>query len=227
MKVKNCDMAAALCALALFAAGNAPAQTTTVRPVYVTEVKMGTVVGQSGRSIIVKQDTGKIHRFSQSEVDARGVQLFMDDKPVRVFNLNVGDQITAKIVTAGEPEELTAQQVAAVLANEPPVAAPAAAPGDASADAATDAALAEEPMAGMAPAAEESAAEEGSKLWMWALLIVILALIIWVVARNRDKNKKKSQMPCRPGRDREVPQAARSSTMRGMMSIDIRWSLPA
>jgi len=246
MKVRHGGLAAALCALALFAAGNAVAQTTTdvrnfeiisvdgnylvvrdqlgtreynvpadfrftvdgksmavgelkagmkgtatitktttVRPVYVTEVKMGTVVGQSGRSIIVKQDTGKIHRFSQSEMDARGVQLFMDDKPVRVFNLNVGDQITAKIVTAGEPEELTAQQVAAVLANEPPLAAPAEASADVPADAAPAEAAPSEAAAEMAPAAEEPAADEGSKLWMWLLLIIILALIIWLVVRRR------------------------------------------
>ena len=74
------------------------------------------MLSQTGSSVVVKEDTGKIHRFSQSEVDARGIQLFMGDKPVRLFNLEAGDQISAKIVTAGPPEVLTQQQVDAILA---------------------------------------------------------------------------------------------------------------
>ena len=102
-------------------------KTTTVRDVYVTEVKKGTVLSQTGRSIVVKEDTGKIHRFAQSDVDERGIQLFMGDKPVRIFNLDAGDQISAKIVTAGPPEVLTQQQVDAILAkpDAPVAAAPA------------------------------------------------------------------------------------------------------
>ena len=59
----------------------------------------------------MKEDTGKIHRFAQSEVDERGIQLFMGDKPVRLFNLETGDQISAKIVTAGPPEVLTQRRL--------------------------------------------------------------------------------------------------------------------
>ena len=105
-------------------------KTTTVRDVYVTEVKKGTVLSQTGKSVVIKEDTGKIHRFSQSEVDQRGIQLFMGDKPVRLFNLETGDQISAKIVTAGPPEVLTQSQVDAILAKAPPPpqAAPAAEP---------------------------------------------------------------------------------------------------
>jgi hypothetical protein len=62
---------------------------------------MGTVISQTGRSVVVKEDTGQIHRFSQREADARDVQIYMDGKPVRIFNLNPGDKITATIVSAG------------------------------------------------------------------------------------------------------------------------------
>jgi len=59
------------------------------------------------------------------------------EKPVRVFNLDAGDQISAKIVTAGPPDVLTQQQMDAILAKPaapvaaapaPPAEAPAASP---------------------------------------------------------------------------------------------------
>ena len=187
-------------------------KTTTVRDVYVTEVKKGTVLSQTGKSIVVKDDAGKIHRFSQSDVDARGIQLFMGDKPVRLFNLDSGDQISAKIVTAGPPEVLTQAQVDAILAKAPPppqAATPAAAqtpqPAPAASAAAAPAAepaaepavepapeMTPEPVAEAAPepAPAPEPVEEDRTLWFWILLLLILAIVVWLVARNRDKNKK-------------------------------------
>ena len=158
-------------------------KTTTIRDVYVTEIKKGTVLSQTGKSIVVKEDTGKIHRFSQSEVDERGIQLFVGDRPIRLFNLDAGDQISAKIVTAGPPDVLTQQQVDAILAKPaatvaaapaPPAEAPAASPPPEPA-----AEAAPEPVADYAPepVAEADAApapspavsepvEEDSKLWL-------------------------------------------------------------
>ena len=184
-------------------------KTTTVRDVYVTEVKKGTVLSQTGKSVVIKEDTGKIHRFSQSEVDQRGIQLFMGDKPVRLFNLESGDQISAKIVTAGPPEVLTQSQVDAILAKAPPPpkAAPAAEPAPEPAPAPAAAAPAAEPAA--EPVAEPASemtpepvveaapeavpapepVEEDRTLWFWILLLLILAIVVWLVARRRDKNK--------------------------------------
>ena len=179
-------------------------KTTTVRDVYVTEVKKGTVLSQTGRSIVVKDDAGKIHRFAQSDVDERGIQLFMGDKPVRIFNLETGDQISAKIVTAGPPEVLTQQQVDAILAKPaaPVAAAPAPAeepPAQASQPAAEPAAepmveqAAPEPVAEAAPepapVAVSEPVEEESNLWFWILLLLILALVAWLVARGNKKKK--------------------------------------
>jgi hypothetical protein len=173
-------------------------KTTTVRPVVVTEVKKGKVLSQTGKSIIIEEDTGKIHRFSQSEVDTRGIQLFMGDKPVRVFNLDAGDQVSARIVTAGPPEVLTRQQVDAILAQPAaPVAAPAAPTEEPAASTAetpvepvVDAAPEpEEAVAEAAPAPEPMAAtepvEEKSNLWLWILLLIVLAVVIWLVMRNK------------------------------------------
>ena len=40
--------------------------TTTERPVYVTTIKQGTVTYQTARSIQIKEDNGKVHRFSKA-----------------------------------------------------------------------------------------------------------------------------------------------------------------
>lgn len=170
---------------------------TTVKPVYVTEIKNGTVLSQTGRSVVVKEDSGKIHRFTQSEVDARGIQLYVDGEPVRVFNLEPGEKLTAKIVSSGAPETLTAKQVDAVIAADQAAAAAAPAPeaapeATAAADTSSPAAEAEAPAATteVAAAPAEPAAEEGSKLWLWILLLVLLALIIYFVSRGKDDKKK-------------------------------------
>ena len=179
-------------------------KTTTVRDVYVTEVKKGTVLSQTGRSIVVKDDAGKIHRFAQSDVDERGIQLFMGDKPVRIFNLETGDQISAKIVTAGPPEVLTQQQVDAILAKpaapvaaapapaeEPPAQAPqpAAEPVVEPSRRARRRAVVEEAAPEPAPVAVSEPVEEESNLWFWILLLLILALVAWLVARGNKKKK--------------------------------------
>ena len=181
-------------------------KTTTVRDVYVTEVKKGTVLSQTGRSLVVKEDTGKIHRFSQSDVEERGIQLFMGDKPVRLFNLDAGDRISARIVTAGPPDVLTQQQVDAILAKpaatvaavaapaaEPEV--PAASPPEAAAEAApapTPAPIADpvpEPVAeaNAAPAQVTEPVEDDSNLWFWILLLILLAVVAWLVTRASKK----------------------------------------
>ena len=187
--------------------GSAVITTTTIqRPVYVTTIKMGTVTYQTARSIQVKEDNGVVHKFTQGEVDKRGIQLYMGDTPIRVSQLNPGDKITAVIVTEGKPEILTAKEVSAQLAAEP-AAAPAAEPAVVETPAATPAGTpaaepaAEEPQAmqqaAPAPAPEEAApAPELPKpyfknpFFILFLLIVVVALI-WVLMRRRtDKDKK-------------------------------------
>ena len=78
---------------------------------------MGTVTYQTARSIQIKEDNGVVHKFTQSEVDKRGIELFMGDQPIRVSQLNPGDKISAVIVTEGKPEILTAKEVSAQLAS--------------------------------------------------------------------------------------------------------------
>ena len=181
-------------------------KTTTVRPVVVTEIKSGKVLSQTGRSIIIEESTGKIHRFTQSEVDQRGIQLYMGDKPVRVFNLDVGDQISAKIVTAGPPEVMTQQQVDAYLEQPPaPVAAPVEATGETTvaadpqasppaAEATPEVAPAAETLEPAAAAAPEhvSPFEDLPKPYFkhpffWLFVLIIVVAFFWVLGRRRVK----------------------------------------
>ena len=190
--------------------GTAVVTTTTIqRPVYVTTIKQGTVTYQTARSIQIKESNGVVHKFTQSEVDKRGIQLYMGDQPIRVSQLNPGDTITAVIVTEGKPEILTAKEVnaqlAAAPAPAPAAAAPAPEPEPAAAETPAAAPAAEptpEPQA-MEQAAPEPAPVEtapapetpkpffSNPFFMLLLLIIAIALI-WVLMRRRakDNNKK-------------------------------------
>ena len=61
--------------------------TTTVTPVTVTEVKSGTVALVSGTAVYVRTPEG-VRLFTQSELDKRGVKIFVDGKPRAVSELH-------------------------------------------------------------------------------------------------------------------------------------------
>lgn len=115
--------------------------TTTSKPVYVTEIKNGQVLKVAGGSIIVRTDQG-IRSFTQGDIERRNVEIIKDGKPVMLSDLQVGDRLSAKIVTEGAPQVLTERDVQA-SASAPPAAtqvaqatAPAPAPAPSSAPAA-------------------------------------------------------------------------------------------
>ena len=178
--------------------------TTTVRPVYVTEVKKGVVTRQTGTSVSVRTEEGT-RRFTQSELDKRGVEIYVDGKPTSLSSLQPGDQLTATIVTSGPPEVLTAKDVQATLAA--PEAAPApAAPAEAPPAAAeappaaaetAPAAAAETPPAAEAPtdapATPAAATDEGTKpaeeqpnrRLLWIVLAAIVVIAVFLLMRKR------------------------------------------
>ena len=102
---------------------------TTVKPVYVTEVKQAEVVQVSGSSIIVRGAKG-FQSFVEGDVDKRGIKIYKDGKPVSFAGLSKGDRLTATIVTEGTPRIITERDVQARLAEAPPapIATPSAAP---------------------------------------------------------------------------------------------------
>jgi len=181
--------------------GTATVTTTmSFRPVYVTQIKKGTVVRQVGTSVHVRTDEG-VRWFKKADIDARGVQIFMNGKPVRVTDLKEGDQLTAMVITEAPPEVITEKDVQASLdAAEQEAAAEAAAPpAEAPASEPAAAAPAEEtPPAAEAPAepaatptvaaTEEAAKPEEPKdrrlLWIGLLVIIVIAVIVMMRKRK-------------------------------------------
>jgi hypothetical protein len=173
--------------------GTATVTTTTiVKPVYVTEIKKGTVVRQVGTSVHVRTDEG-VKWFKKAEIDQRGIQIFMEGKPVRVSDLKEGDQLTAMIVTSAPPLVIVEKDVQASLAaaEAEAAAAPAEPAADASVAAADTPAVAEAPAdtsASMAAAttAEGTPAEEPrDRKLIWIGLAVIVAIVIFLLMRRR------------------------------------------
>ncbi len=135
-------------------------KTTTITPVTVTEIKEGTVASATPYTVNVRTSEG-VRRFTQSELDDRGVQILKDGRNIRIRDLRQGDQINATFISKAPPVVLTETEVQATLAQaapeaRPPRRRPAAAPTQAAAAAPSDTTPPTEPSAynnGLAPAA--------------------------------------------------------------------------
>ena len=90
---------------------------TTVWPVTVTEIKDGTVVSATDFSVNVRSTEG-VRRFTQEQLDDRGVQILKDGKIVHIRDLRKGDQITATFISKEPPVVVTETEVQATLAQE-------------------------------------------------------------------------------------------------------------
>jgi hypothetical protein len=97
---------------------------TTVTPVTITEVKSGTVAASAGSAVYVRTAEG-VRLFTQSDVDKRGMKIFVDGKPKLVSELRQGDKLSATFVTNGPPSIVTEKEVQATLAKAAPAPAPA------------------------------------------------------------------------------------------------------
>ena len=95
---------------------------TTVTPVSVTEVKNGTVYDRAAGTITVQTPEG-FKRFTQGDMDKRGVKIVKDGKPVNLEDLNKGDKLSATIVTSRPPRTMTRQEVQASVSDAAPPAA--------------------------------------------------------------------------------------------------------
>ena len=136
---------------------------TTVTPVTVTEVKNGTVVVRTGRASSYGPSEG-VKRFTQGDMDKRGVKIVSRRPPVQVSEFREGDRLSATIITSMPPRVMTEQEVNATLAtakaasgSAAPAAAPAARPaaaGTSSAGAAPPAGTYAHPPASAARRAE-------------------------------------------------------------------------
>jgi hypothetical protein len=172
--------------------------TTTVKPVFVTEVKEGVVL-KVGSGLVDIRDAQRVRRrFTQDQLDARGVEIFKDGKPMRISQLKEGDMLTATFVTKAEPVVVTETDVQATTAPgaEPKAEAKAEAKAEPKAEsapmqvakadappAATPPSAAPPPPA-VQPAPPPSESSGLGTMW-WVLIIVVLAVVVFAMMRRR------------------------------------------
>jgi len=155
--------------------------TTTVKPVVVTEVREGEVLRASDLSMTVRGADGNTRRFSQGELDKRGIGIVKDGKAVRIADLKRGDKLTAVIITEGPPVVLTEKEVQATLAEssaEPGKMASTTAPAQpASAAAPTNPSAAQ-------PASQPAESSGMGMTWL-LIAIVVVALLFFFLRRKK------------------------------------------
>jgi hypothetical protein len=132
-------------------------------------------------------------------LDARGVEIFKDGKPMRISQLKEGDMLTATFITKAEPVVVTETDVQATTAPgnaEPKAEAKAeqkaepkaesapmqVAKADAPPAAAPPSAAPQPPAVQPAPAPSESS---GLGTMWWVLIIVVLAVIVFAMMRRK------------------------------------------
>ncbi len=161
---------------------------TTIKEVVVTDVREGVVLRAGPSSIVVRDKEGVRKRFSQDQLDQRGIQILKDGRVMRIGELKEGDVLTATIVSQVAPVVVTEQEVQATLdksAAEPAKMASAAAPvqpAPAASPQPTPAAAPPSPSA--APPASQPAEQSGLGL-AWYLVIAVLVAAVVFVARRR------------------------------------------
>ena len=175
--------------------------TTTITPVTVTELRSGVVLGTGFNSVMVLDRTDGVRKkFTQDQVNARGLQIYKDGKVVPVAQLNKGDEITATVVSQSPPEVVTEREVEATLAQAQAPAKTERARHEVGADRCQDGIEPPSrarprrpptPPATQATAAAPAPAESSGLGTGWYVLIavVIAALLFLIMRRRKDESQ--------------------------------------
>ena len=171
--------------------------TTTITPVTVTDIKEAVVLSTTATSVLVRGPDNVRRRFTQSELDKRGIQIFKDGKLIQVSQLNAGDQLTGTIVSSQPPSIVTETEVDAKMAKAEPAPAKAepapakAEPAPAKAEPAAPAAASAPPVvASTTPVAPSSppmaAPPEQSQSWLlWAAILIAIVVVAYLFMRKK------------------------------------------
>jgi hypothetical protein len=171
--------------------------TTTVKKVYLTEVKSGRITQVVGRNIIVmiKGETG-YRMFTQE--DARRANVFQNGKPLDWETLRVGDVLTATVVTEKETGQLTEKDVQTRITSLPAAATTKPATAPASSATSSTAAPPTSPSTGVAPSTPAPApAESGGMSPMLIGGIVAALAVIGLILLGMRRQEEEKQPPPR------------------------------
>ena len=157
--------------------------TTTMTPVYVSEIRTGKVLAVSGDHIIVKGPQGN-RQFSNADAAKRNAKIMRDGKEVALSDLRPGDNFTAVIVTDAEPKIVSDREAQAMVSGGAPPPAPAAAPAPAPARAPAPAA-APAPASAPAPAALPKTASQVPVAGLMGMLSIAAAVGLTLFRRKR------------------------------------------
>ncbi len=154
--------------------------TTTVKPVFVTELREGEVLRASPISMTVRTADGA-RKFTQTELDTKGIRIYKDGNSVRLSDLKKGDKLSATVITHGAPIVLTEKEVQATL-DEPepaPTKVATAAPAPATTPAPS-------PAPSATPPASQPAEPSGQgTMWYWVIAVLVALAVFFFVRRRK------------------------------------------
>ena len=172
--------------------------TTTTTPVTVTDIKEGVVVSTTATSVLVRGTDGVQRRFTQSELDKRGIEMFKDGRLIKISQLNPGDQVRGTIISSQPPTIVTETQVDAKLAQAkmepaPAKAEPAPVKAEPAAPAAAPAAVtttppvvaSTTPVAPSSPPMKAAPPEQSQSWWLWVAIIAIVVIAFLFMRKKK------------------------------------------
>ena len=163
--------------------------TTTIKPVYVTELREGVVLKAGPSAITVLDKEGFRKRFTQDQLDQRGIQIVKDGRVMRIGELKEGDLLTATIVTQVAPVVVTEQEVQATTASKSaaePAKVAAAAPAQPTPAASPPPSASPQPSA--APPAAQPAEQSGLGMGWYLVIAVLVVLALFFFMRRRKES---------------------------------------
>jgi len=165
--------------------------TTTIKPVFVTEVKEAVVLKAGPGSMVIRDTQGVTKRFTQDELDERGMLIMKDGRVIRIGQLREGDVLTTTmIVSKAEPVVVTEKDVQATTlaqAKAEPKAESATMQAATKADAPQTAPAppsASPPPSTVQPPPPPSEASGLGMTW-YVLIALLIVAVLFFVARRR------------------------------------------
>jgi translation elongation factor P/translation initiation factor 5A len=173
---------------------------TTITPVTVTEIREASVVSTTGMSVTIRGGDGVRRRFTQTELDKRGIEMIKDGRIVRASQLKPGDVVSATFISNEPPIVVTEKEVDVKLAQaqtepvsgtSPSTVAASATPAPAPADTTVAQAAAPAPAPAVAPVvtpippSTEAPPQQPRSWLLWAVVLAAIAGLVYFVRRKK------------------------------------------